>query len=69
MSDHHDISLDSDDAPSPSCVRFDDPFTESGVFDVWKVYGAENRGLKTLSFRIVEILEVRNGLLLLVLDI
>jgi hypothetical protein len=69
MSYHYDISLDSYDSPSPSSVRFNDPLAESGVFDIWKVHGAEHCGLKTLSVRVVEILEIRNGLLLLVLDI
>lgn len=67
MRDHDDIGFDADDFPSPVGVRVENPAAEPGVLDIWKVHGTEDGGFEFLRFRVVNALQIRNGLLLLVL--
>ena len=69
MRDHDHISLGSDDAFGPPNVWVDDPFAQDWVLDIREVPGAEDGRLKDVRFRVVEILQVSDGLLLTILSI
>lgn len=64
MGEHDDVGVDTHDGTGPSDVWVDDVFAQEGRGDVGRIDGDEYGGVEGGGLGIVQILELRNGLLL-----
>lgn len=62
MCDHDDIGFGTNNAFGPADVWVNDPFSQGRILDIRKVPRAEDGGFKDIRFRIIDALQVRNGL-------